>query len=71
MNEIRVYFEKNLSFQLSEITQDGVKKQKIIHFQEKLEFKEEFIITAKDTINAKIYIIDYGNYSIMLLASEY
>jgi len=58
-------------FELSEVIQDGRMKQKIIHFQEHPEFKEEFIITTKKPMNEKIYIIDDGSYSTMLLASEY
>lgn len=58
-------------FELSEIIKDEKRKQKIVHFQEQPEFKEEFIITTKKTICEKIYIIDNGIYSTMLLASEY
>jgi len=58
-------------FELSEVIQDGKRKQKIIHSQEQPEFKEEFIITTKKPMTEKIYIIDDGSYSTMLLASEY
>ena len=58
-------------FELSEVIQDGCRKQKIIHSQEQPNFKEEFIITTKETKTEKIYIIDDGSYSTMILASEY
>lgn len=58
-------------FELSEVIQNGKPKQKIIHFQEQPEFKEEFIITTKETITERIYIIDDGSYTTLMLASEY
>jgi hypothetical protein len=58
-------------FELSEVIQNGKRKQRIIHFQEQPDFREEFIITTKETITEKIYIIDDGSYSTMMLASEY
>ena len=57
-------------FELSEVILNGKSKQKIIHFQEQPEFKQTFIITTKESITTKIYIIDDGNYSTMLLSSE-
>jgi hypothetical protein len=58
-------------FELNEVIEDGKRKQKIVHFQEQPEFKEEFIITTKKIITGKIYIIDDGGYSTMMFASEY
>jgi hypothetical protein len=58
-------------FELSEVIQYGKIKQKIIHFQEQPKFKKKFVITTKETITEKIYIINDGKNSTMLLASEY
>lgn len=58
-------------FQLGEVVQDGRRKQKIIHYQEQPDFKEKFIITTKEPIAEKIYIIDDGSYSTMTLSSKY
>ena len=45
--------------------------QHIIHEQEQPPYKEELIVPCKDAVDAKIYIIDNGAYSTMLLAEEY
>lgn len=58
-------------FELSEVIQDGIKKQKIVHFQEQPEFKDEYIITTQEIINEKVYIIADGKYATMMLDSEY
>ena len=58
-------------FELNEVIQNGKRKQRILHFQEQPEFKHEFIITTRKTLTEKIYIIDDGSYSTMMLASEY
>lgn len=58
-------------FELSEVIQDGEKKQKINHHQEEPEFEEEFIIRTKKTTTEMIYVIDDESYCTMMLASEY
>lgn len=58
-------------FELVEVIHDGNKKQKIIHFQEQPEFRDEFIVNTNCIITEKIYVIDSESYSTMLLASEY
>ena len=58
-------------FELSEIIKEGKLKQKILHSQEQPEFKEEFIITTKEPITEKIYIVDDESYATMMLSSEY
>lgn len=45
--------------------------QKIIHEQEEPEYRKEYLIKSDDPITAKIYIIDDGEHSTMLLAEEY
>lgn len=51
--------------------QDG--KQKIIHSQEETEYRNEIHIAVicKPVENAKIFVIDDGKYSTMMLAEEY
>ena len=46
-------------------------KQKIIHSQEKPKYKSETIIEAANPVSAKVFVIDDGIYSTMLLADEY
>lgn len=45
--------------------------QKIIHEQEKPEYRKEYLLKSDDPITAKVYVIDDGEHSTMLLASEY
>ena len=52
--------------------EDG--KQKVVHRAEEPEHREEYIFpctVATGIINNKIYVIDDGDHSTMLLASEY
>ncbi|MCB2313630.1 DUF960 domain-containing protein [Clostridium tagluense] len=58
-------------FELSEVIQDGEKKQKINQHQEEPEFEEEFTIRTKKATTEKIYVIDDESHSTMMLASEY
>ena len=46
-------------------------KQKIVHEQEVPEFKREYHLPSDNPINAKVYVIDDGDHSTMLLAEEY
>ncbi len=54
-------------FELSVI--DG--KQHIIHQQEQPDYSMQYTFTVTDPIAARIYIIDDGSHSTMLLAEEY
>ncbi|MFL0194334.1 DUF960 family protein [Clostridium sp. WILCCON 0269] len=45
--------------------------QEIEHTQEKPPYKKIHRYFTENTINAKIYIIDDGHHSIMMLAEEY
>lgn len=45
--------------------------QKILHFSEQPEYKAEYIINSENPITAKVYVIDDGEHSTMLLAEEY
>ena len=46
-------------------------KQRIIHEQEIPEYKREYLLAVTEPINAKVYVIDDGDHSTMLLAEEY
>ncbi len=45
--------------------------QKITHEQEQPQFKREYHIPTNHPITGKVYIIDDGDHSTMLLAEEY
>ena len=45
--------------------------QRIHHFSEQPEYSKEYLIDVKSPINQKVYIIDDGDHSTMLLAEEY
>ena len=46
-------------------------KQKIIHEQEQPEYKKEYLLSLDKPVTAKVYVIDDGDHSTMLLAEEY
>ena len=46
-------------------------KQMVIHEQEIPEYKREYFLAVTEPINAKVYVIDDGDHSTMLLAEEY
>ena len=49
---------------------DGI--QRIHHFSEQPEYNMEYLLPAiPDPITTKVYVIDDGEYSTMLLAEEY
>ena len=58
-------------FELSMIHQDGKDKQRIIHRQEQPPYQKEHIISIAKPVTAKIFVIDDGDHSTMLMASEY
>lgn len=45
--------------------------QKIIHEQEEPEYRKEYLLKSDAPITARVYIIDDGEHSTMLLAEEY
>jgi len=48
---------------------DGI--QKITHFSEQPEYCREYMIPTNKPITVKVYVIDDGDHSTMLLAEEY
>jgi len=51
--------------------ENGEIKQKIIHSQEQPEITDTYLMESNDPVTMKIYAIDDGNHSTMLLADEY
>ncbi len=45
--------------------------QHIVHTQEQPSYRYELDIPCTDAVDAKVYVIDDGTHSTMLLASEY
>ena len=65
LNEPKDYLQV---FRLS-VSDNG--NQHIIHEQEEPEYRKEYDIQIDSPINAKVYVIDDGDHSTMLLAEEY
>ena len=58
------------SFQFFNLTiEDG--KQKITHKQEQPEYSVELLVEVSEPVSEKVYVIDDGEHSTMLLAEEY
>lgn len=58
-------------FELKTIMVEGRVQLKIIHRQEEPYYKSIWILDIQDTIRLKLYCIDNGTYSTMLLSEEY
>lgn len=58
-------------FNLTVFDQDGIKVQKIIHEQEQPRYKNSICVLCDTQVNAKVYCIDDGSHSTMILAEEY
>ena len=58
-------------FELEEFNYINKVKQKITHIQENPEYKKEHIIPVYSAVKCKVYIIDDGDHSTMLMAEEY
>ena len=58
--------------QVFRLTNEGG-KQKIVHSQEQPDYRKEYVINHTDwePVVTKVYIIDDGDHSTMLLAEEY
>ena len=46
-------------------------QQKIVHEQEIPEYNHEYLLAISNPVNQKVYVIDDGDHSTMLLAEEY
>ncbi|MGE4284513.1 MAG: DUF960 family protein [Clostridia bacterium] len=58
-------------FKLSATKVDGTIRQKIAHIQEQPEYRKEYIILLGNAITAKLFVIDDGDHTTMLMAEEY
>lgn len=58
-------------FELSIIEIDGINVQHIHHFQEVPPFSQDIDLIIDNPITSKIYVIDDGDHSTMLLTEEY
>lgn len=58
-------------FELKKEIQDGKVVQIIRHKQEVPEYNVKYILEYNDAVNAKVFLIEEGEYLIMILAEEY
>jgi hypothetical protein len=58
-------------FELTSKGGEGITLQNIEHRQEVPEYKKTYVVPCGEAITAKIFVIDDGAYSTMLLAEEY
>ena len=58
------------SFQFYTLTIEE-SKQKILHQQEQPEYSMELLVEVSEPVSEKVYVIDDGENSTMLLAEEY
>jgi hypothetical protein len=58
-------------FEINENFRYGKPVQRILHTQENPLYQNENIITVEKPLNIKIFVIDDGDHSTMLLADEY
>lgn len=59
-------------FRLSKRIVDGKTLQHIVHMQEQPDYKAEYDIYSEDVLdNVKLFAIDDGDHSTLLLAEEY
>lgn len=58
-------------FTLTSIWEDGELKQSVLHSQERPAYRKEYRIRAYLPVTAKIFVIDDGSHTTMLLAEEY
>ena len=58
-------------FSVSYEEKDGLSHLTIVHSQENPEYTQTYTAVSQDKVNAKIFVIDDGSYSTMMLAEEY
>lgn len=58
-------------FSLEQTWEDGKLRQHMIHLQEQTPYHKEYTLSANHPVQAKIFVIDDGTHSTMLLAEEY
>jgi len=58
-------------FNLSAAGVGGTAVQKVVHRQEEPPYRKEQILASDAPVGAKVYVIDDGDHTTMLLAEEY
>lgn len=58
-------------FKLKKKTINGVELQSIVQTQEVPKYNKELLFICDEIVEEKIFVIDSGNYSTMMLAEEY
>ena len=58
-------------FSVSCEEKDGLSHLTIVHSQENPEYSQTYTAVTQDKVTAKIFVIDDGDHSTMLLAEEY
>ena len=58
-------------FSVSSEDDGGVSRITVVHSQENPEYTQTYTIMAKDKVDAKVFVIDDGDHSTMMLAEEY
>lgn len=58
-------------FRLESMTAQGRALQKITHTQEQPPYKKEYLLTFGQPLTAKLFAIDDGDHSTLLLSDEY
>ncbi len=58
-------------FSVSCEEKDGLSHLSIVHSQENPEYSQTYTAVTQDKVTAKIFVIDDGDHSTMLLAEEY
>lgn len=58
-------------FSVSYEEKDGLSYLTIVHSQENPEYTQTYTAVSQDKVNAKIFVIDDGDHSTMMLAEEY
>ncbi len=59
------------SFELTKERSDDIFFQKIEHRQGVSEYSKSYRVISNELVEAKIFVIDDGTYSTMMLAEEY
>lgn len=58
-------------FELNTINRNDIFNQKLVHKQELAPYEKLYLLNVEEPVNKKVYVIDEGDYSTMLLAEEY
>ena len=58
-------------FSVSYEEKDGISHLTIVHSQENPEYTQTYTAVTSDKVTAKIFVIDNGDHSTMMLAEEY